>query len=262
MHQALSRKRSGEDIRREYEQKLGQEFGRLFWYLWNDWANARLAHQELDELFGEMYLADRIASMAPLFTGDILRIFARSLILDISRLTDRAGSGQRRNITIRAIPTHIAGHELLLQEVRGLIDLAADKARFARTMRHKQLAHRDLLTAKYPRGVNAKDILTRADEAISAIHDVLAAVGRALLDSEMIIDRVAYEPRARALTVRVETLIELARFVDSRIQPTDARASSYIAAFNKLFNVHSGERMAAARMAAHLWRERGSRNRI
>ncbi|MXW65943.1 MAG: hypothetical protein F4Z72_02860 [Gemmatimonadales bacterium] len=248
--------RDSEDIRREYEQKLGQEFGGLFWHLWNDWANARLAYKEFDELFGEAHSARPLAAMAPLFTGDILRTLARSLILDISRLTDPPGSGQRRNITIHAIPTHIAGHVLLLREVKGLIDVADDKATFARTMRDKQLAHRDLLEAEYPRGVNASEILTKADEAISAIHGVLAAVGHALLDSDMM-DDIVYEPRARALTVRIETLIELARFVDSRIQPKDTRASSYIEAFNKLFNVPPGEGMAAARIAAHLWREAG-----
>lgn len=247
-------KQSSEDIRREYEQKLGQEFGGLFWHLCNDWANARLAYKEFDELFGETHAAEQLASMGPLFAGDILRVFARTLILDISRLTDPARSGQRRNITIRAIPPHIACCGSLLQEVKGLIDVAEDKAAFAREVRNKHLAHRDLLAARYPRGVNAKDTLTKADEAISAIHGVLAAVGRALLDLEMI-DRIAYKPRARALTVRVETLIELAGFVDSRLQPKDARVSSYIAAFNKLFNVRSGERVATARMAAHLWRE-------
>ena len=257
----MPRKQSSEDIRREYEQKLGQEFGALFWHLWNDWANARLAYQEFDELFGETHAADHLASMAPLFTGDILRILARSLVLDISRLTDAAGSGKRRNITIHAIPPHIAGHGSLLQEVEGLIDLADDKAKFTRAMRDKQLAHRDLLAAEYPRGVKAKEMLTKADEAISAIQGVLAAVGRALLDSDMM-DHIVYEPRARALTVRVETLIELASFVDSRIQPKDTRASSYIEAFNKLFDIPSGERMAAARIAAHLWREAGGRNRV
>lgn len=254
-------KQSSDDVRREYERKLGREFGGLFWHLWNDWANARLAYQEFNELFGETHAAGQLASMAPLFTGDILRIFARSLILDISRLTDPEGSGQRRNITIRAIPAHIAGHALLLQEVEGLIDVADDKAKFARAMRDKQLAHRDLLVADYPRGVNAKDILTRSNEAISAIHGVLAAVGQALLGSDMM-DHVVYEPRARALTVRVETLIELARFVDSRIQPKDTRASSYIEAFTELFDIPSGEKMTVGRIAAHLWREAGGRDRI
>lgn len=257
----MTKKQSSEDIRREYEQKLGHEFGSLFWYLRNDWANTRLAYKEFDELFGENHAAGKLAAMAPLFTGDILRIFARSLILDISRLTDPAGSGQRRNITIRAIPPHIARHGSLLQEVKGLIEVAEDKAAFARDMRNKQLAHRDLLAAKYPRGVNATEILTKGDEAISAIHGVLAAVGRTLLDSDMM-DHIVYEPRARALAVRVETLIELANFVDSRIQPEDTRASSYIDAFNKLFDIPSGEGMTKAQIAAHLWREAGGRNRV
>ena len=76
------------------------------------------------------------------------------------------------------------------------------------------------------------------------------------------IDHIVYEPRARALTVRVETLIELANFVDSRIQPNDARASSYIEAFNKLFDIPSGKGMSEARIAAHLWREAGGRKRV
>ena len=176
----MTKTQSSEDIRREYEQQLGREFGTLFWHLWNDWANARLAYTEFDELFGETHAAGKFSAMAPLFTGDILRIFARSLILDISRLTDPPGSGQRKNITIHAIPPHIAGHGLLPQEVEALIEVADDKATFARAMRNKQLAHRDLLTAEYPRGVNATEILAKGDEAISAIHGVLAAVGRTL----------------------------------------------------------------------------------
>ena len=247
-----NRRQTDDQIRQKYETELGFEFGGLFWHLWNRYANARLAYEELIFLFGEEHHADELASLGSTFTADILRIFSQSLILHIARLTDPAATGWYRNISIQAIPQHLGNNDLLRAEVEELIAIAHEKTEFAREQRNKYIAHNDLLAADYPTHMNVfTEILPNSRTAIASIHAVLARVALVLLD-EGWVDMLSYPPRAGAVIARIKILKDVARFVDSRIEPTDGRASSYVEAFHEAFEVPANARHQSQRVAMGL----------
>ena len=249
-------RQTGNQIRQEYQTKLGCEFGRLFWHLWNGHLNARLAYDELNFLFGDERHATEIASLGSVFTADILRIFSQSLVLRIARLTDPATTGRQCNISIQAIPQHLDDNDLLREEVEDLVAIAGEKADFARKQRNKYIAHSDLTAADYPARMNIfTETLPRSDAAIAAIHAVLAKVARVLLD-ETWVDKVFSPPRAGALTIGIKLLKDIAEFVDSRIEPSDGRASSYIEAFHEAFDIPANERRQWQEVHHGLWQVR------
>ena len=196
------RQQTYNEMRKRYEDKLGSEFGGLLWHLWNDLANARLACDELTFLFGKERHAEELSVLGNVFTADIFRTFSESLILRIARLTDPATTGRHRNITIRALPQYLDNNELLREKAEDLIAEALDRTDFARKLRNKHLAHRDLLSADYPERMNLfTEILPKSDAAIRSIHAVPGKVAADLLD-EGWVDMVAAprEPEASPQT--------------------------------------------------------------
>ena len=247
------RKQTHDKIRKRYEDALGSEFGGLLWHLWNDLANARLACDELTFLFGKERHAEELSILGNVFTADIFRTFSESLVLRIARLTDPATTGRHRNITIRALPQYLDSYEPLRGKVKVLIAEALDRTGFARQLRNKHLAHRDLLSADYPERMNLlAEILPKSDAAIKSIHAVPGRVAADLLD-EGWVDMIAAPPRAGSLTANVRILREIARTIEEYIEPSGDDISGYLEAAFAALDPHGvRERSQMQRIALNL----------
>ncbi len=241
------------EMRKRYEDQLGPEFGGLLSHLWNDLAIARLACDELTFLFGKERHAEELSILGSVFTADIFRTFSESLILRIARLTDPATIGRNRNITIRALPQYLDNNKLLREEVEDLIAEARNRAEFARKLRNKHLAHRDLLSADYPERMNLfAEILPKSDAAIRSIHAVPSKVAADLLD-EGWVDMIAAPRRAGSLTANIGILREIARTIEGYIKPSDDSISAYVeAAVEVLDPQQVRERSQTQRIALNL----------
>lgn len=223
-------------MRKRYEEQLGPEFGGLLSHLWNDLAIARLACDELTFLFGEERHAEELSILGSVFTADIFRTFSESLILRIARLTDPAMIRQHRNITIRALPQYLDNNKCLREKVEDLIGEALNQAEFARKLRNKHLAHRDLLSADYPERMNLfAEILPQSDAAIRSIHAVPRKVVGALLDEDWV-DMIAAPRRAGGLTANIGILREIARTIEGYIKPSGDGISAYVEAATKVLD--------------------------
>lgn len=242
-------------MRKRYENELGPKFGGLLSHLWNDLAIARLACDELTFLFGEERHAEDLSILGSVFTADIFRTFSESLILRIARLTDPATMGRNRNITIRALPQYLDNNRHLRETVEELIGEAGNRAEFARKLRNKHLAHRDLLSADYPERMDLfSEILPRSDAAIKSIHAVPHKIAADLLDEDWV-DMVGATPRAGGLTANIGILLEIARTIEGYIKPSGDGISAYVeAAFDVFDPQEVRERSQIQRMALNLRR--------
>ncbi|WP_419949791.1 hypothetical protein [Candidatus Palauibacter sp.] len=247
------RQQTHNEMRKRYEDALGSEFGGLLWHLWNDLANARLACDELTFLFGEERHAEELSILGNVFTADIFRTFSESLILRIARLTDPANTGRHRNITIRALPQYLDDNELLRAKVEDLIAEALERTEFARKLRNKHLAHRDLFSADYPERMNLfAEILPKSDAAIKSIHAVPGRVAADLLD-EGWVDMISAPPRAGSLTANIGILREIARTIEGYIEPSGDDISGYVDAASAALDPHRiRERSQTRRIALNL----------
>ena len=82
-----------DELKRDYQEKLGKKFGTIFNGVSYDWANGLVRLNEYRALFGDQGNIEFINTFSGPFMGDVQQVFRRDLLLHISRLT---GPCQRR----------------------------------------------------------------------------------------------------------------------------------------------------------------------
>jgi hypothetical protein len=88
--------------------------------------------------------AELCLNYAPLFFGDIGRIIKRDLVLDVCKLTDPAGSGERTNLTTNYILKAIPWPPDVRAELVRLNNLMMIFRRKVEPARSKRIAHTDV----------------------------------------------------------------------------------------------------------------------
>ena len=92
-------------VRREHQDKLGEEFGTVYHGLWNDWAWGLLRIQEFRELFSSVTHVELLnAVTGGGFLWDVQHILWDDLMLRVSRLTDPVRSAGKDNLTVQRLP--------------------------------------------------------------------------------------------------------------------------------------------------------------
>ncbi|MYD93601.1 MAG: hypothetical protein F4Y02_07910 [Chloroflexi bacterium] len=112
-------------------------------------------------------------------------------------------------------------HEALYDQVQHLAHSAAKKAEFARDWRNRRISHSDLATAVGNAEPLAPASLQKLTSALDAIHAVLNAISKELLNAE-IANLVTARPRARAFLAYARQLADSVNFVDAAIDPDGA----------------------------------------
>lgn len=109
-------------------------------------------------------------------------------LLSISRLTDRAGKGAQQRLSVQQLPALIEDPEVR-EEVKEKMDMAVEKAKFARDWRNRRIAHRDMSHALDPQARPlAAASRQRVEEALEALGEVLNTINRRLRDSTSLFD--------------------------------------------------------------------------
>ena len=216
-----------EAIKHEYQNKLGEEFGAVFYGVRNDWLNALTRFKEYRVLFTDhdtVKLLNAIGSGG--FMWDIQRILWYDLLLHLTRLTDPATTGKWKNLSVQAIPPFCKNPELLAKHpdlqgrVEQAVDAAVKTAEFARPWRNRRISHADLVLATDPKAEPLTPTsLHQVRAALDAVHAVIGTVASEVLEQEIIND-VVIAPRAQAFLAYVEQLVTAVQYVDSIIDPS------------------------------------------
>jgi hypothetical protein len=126
---------------------------------------------------------------APAFFHMLQGELGDSILLQLSRITDKAEIGKRRNLTIRNLPGLITD-EPAHTEVQHLVDIAVEKTESCRAHRNRLIAHDDLILALQEEKAEGVLAPTKREisEALRAIAAVLRQVSLHLSDSDMMFD--------------------------------------------------------------------------
>lgn len=210
----------GDTVKREHQDKLGEEFGAVYHGLWNDWAWSLMRIQEFRELFStaeHVKLLNTITGGG--FLWDVQHVLWDDLMLRITRLTDPKQSAGKDNLTVQRLPDFCEDPELR-SDVRSRVDAAVDAAAFARDWRNRRISHTDLTRTLEPSaGPLARASLAQASAALDAVHSVLNTISMRLMDVELH-NGVDTPPRACAFVAYARQLVEAVRFIDSLIDPS------------------------------------------
>ena len=219
-------------VRREHQDKLGEEFGGVYHGLWNDWAWGLMRIQEFRELFGNASHVELLnAITGGGFLWDVQHVLWDDLMLCVTRLTDPVRTAGKDNLTVQKLPDFCEDRELR-GEVQSRVDAAVDAAAFARDWRNRRISHTDLSHSLEP---NAEPLapasLRQAAAALDAVHSVLNTISVRLMDADLA-NEVTVAPRAYAFICYVKQLVEAVQYIDSLIDPggnvptTDSDAAS------------------------------------
>ena len=93
-----------DELKRDYQEKLGDKFGAIVNGVSYDWANGLVRLNEYRALFGDPANIEFINTFSGPFMSDVQQFFWRDLLLHITRLTDPVKSGGKQNITVWRLP--------------------------------------------------------------------------------------------------------------------------------------------------------------
>ena len=119
---------------------------------------------------------------------------------------------------MKRLPAFCEQHEALYNQVQHLVDSAVNKAKFARDWRNRRISHSDFATAVGNAEPLAPANLHQVTSALDAVHAVLNAISKELLNAE-IANLVIGEPRARAFLARARQLADSVKYVDAVVDP-------------------------------------------
>ena len=207
-------------VRREHQDKLGEEFGAVYHGLWNDWAWGLLRIREFRELFGSVSHVELLnAVTGGGFLWDVQHTLWDDLMLRLTRLTDPVRSGGKDNLTVQRLPDYCEDPGLRT-EVKSRVDAAVEAAAFARDWRNRRISHADLSRTLKPSAAPlAPASLRQAAAALDAVHAVLNTISMRLMDEDLAND-LGGAPRARGFISYVEQLVKAVQYVDSLIDPS------------------------------------------
>ena len=77
-----------DELKRDYQEKLGDKFGAIVNGVSYDWANGLVRLNEYRALFGDPANIEFINTFSGPFMSEVQQLFWRDLLLHITRLTD------------------------------------------------------------------------------------------------------------------------------------------------------------------------------
>lgn len=211
---------TGDEVLNEAINAMGSPLGDVYHALGDEVAWLHLKWNDFRELFAESDLVDILNSAAPAFFHDLQRQSWEDLLMHLCRVTDRAKTFGKENLTIRLLPDLVSSQQLKV-ELESLINVAVDATDFARDWRNRRLAHEELRVGRNVTPL-ASAKFDYIDTALTAIRTVLNRLEQHYLNKT-----VSYEDTIPALG-GVQSLIAIVRKgVETRRSERDAKLRKY-----------------------------------
>lgn len=200
-----------EKVKASMIEKMGTDFGSLFYSLYNEITWLTFKWLEFSELYGTK--GSRVELMnksAPFFFFVVQKVLWDNLLLGIARITDPIESRgkkstTRKNVTLKALGQYIQDDSLKIEIENDLNEIIA-KSEFCRDWRNRLIAHID-----YELNVdrlNAEPLkpATRRDlrQTIEKIHELYNKVSHKYLGSTTAWNMLTSNRGAVSLLYRIE----------------------------------------------------------
>ena len=214
-----------EALKREYQEKLGEDFGTVLYEVQNDWLTGLVRLKEYRVLFSDHDAVKLLNAAGGAFMWDVQQILWHDLLLHVTRLTDPATMGGHENLSLQALPPFCERPELqaeypeLQAEVQTLVDRAVTAADNPRDWRNRRISHADLGLAIDPEAESlAPTSLGQVQAALDAVHAVIQTIVGQVVKHDTPND-VVVQPRARAFLAYLKQLVTAVQYVDGIIDP-------------------------------------------
>ena len=162
---------------------LGKRYGTAFHHCCQELWRVSSNWDRYETLFGSKERVDILNSSSGNFWHVIQGMLHEHVLLGICRLTDPAVSRGRSNLSVAHLlavdPTDTK------DELANRVDVAIRNAQFARTWRHKRIAHNDLAQATGNANLLESSTGEKISSTIVAIHDVLRWIQGRYFDGDM-----------------------------------------------------------------------------
>ncbi|WP_439882152.1 hypothetical protein ACSX1A_03105 [Pontibacter sp. MBLB2868] len=139
----MNRDKTAEEVKQEMIDKMGIDFGSLFYSLRNEllWLTYRWI--EFRELYGTKETRIEIMnSSAPFLFYTIQNVLWENLLLGVAKVMDRPESRGKKNITFKSIPLFIKEQPFHDEIMSIFINLETESS-FCRDWRNRWIAHKD-----------------------------------------------------------------------------------------------------------------------
>ena len=207
---------TGSETFQKHVDALGEEFGRAYHAIYEEWCGARERHDSITELYGSQENCAVLNSVAPAFFGGIQPLLWNDLILRVSRLTDRA-KGETLSLERLEKCQRLKDNPELLARVAGYRKKAVRAAKPVRRLRNRKIAHNDGRAEPLE-----KVTLAICDEVLNHVHAALAAI---LLDqmNAHLENEVISSPPHDSIVAYLRGLLNVLHLFAGLIDPDDPR---------------------------------------
>ncbi|MFO7905999.1 MAG: hypothetical protein ACQESR_28900 [Planctomycetota bacterium] len=208
----MAETQTAEEIRAECVAAMPDPLGERYFALRNQLAWLHLKWINFRGLFADTQeTIDLLNETAPDFFGNLQRMMWEDMILHLCRLTDPAKSAGKDTLTVRRIGELIPDQQLK-ERVVSHAEKANNKTQFARNLRNRRLAHRELppLAGETPvplAHASRQDV----EDALAALRQTMNCVAEHYLGAT-----VGYEHSIEALGGVASLLSRLKLGVDAR----------------------------------------------
>ena len=243
---------SGQDTRNRFIEVLGSVVGDEFYGLYCDYHNAQVLFEEYKVLYGDPKNVDLLNAIGGRFFRFIQKIMQDSLILFITRLTDRPNMGGHECLSVRILPLRLQDDQNRdiperfrdpewLGKLDELVKKAKHKATNARQHRDMRIAHHDRdATIPYEPASSLKPLnIIEVKHALKRICIVIYYVLAKMEPDTHFLNTLVYQSGAGHFLarerLRVRLLLNISSLVDSEIEPSTPflrRANMAFSRFN------------------------------
>lgn len=207
--------RQENELLKEYIDAFGQDLGRVYYAVWNEWVSGLVRYEEVREMFGTDDNLALLNMVEPGFFADVQQLFWHDLMLHVTRLTDKS----KKALKLESLEHFLTNDQKLLKEVREHRRAAVVAAVPVKEWRNERIAHRSLSRAL---DVSPKPLaqvkLRTCKDVLDHAHAVLETINLHYRNSG-IANMVSYTPRSGSLVAYLKRLVESVRFMDSIINP-------------------------------------------
>jgi hypothetical protein len=171
--------KTSEEIKAEMFEKLGPEFGSLFYSLDTEITWLTFKWVEFNELYGTKETRIELMNKSAQFFFFMLqKVFWENLLLGICRITDRPETVGKKNMTMTSLPTFLTD-ENFKKEINTDIKALLAESEFCRDWRNRWITHADYELATDAQNAKPLEHATRRQletviERIQSIYNKIA----------------------------------------------------------------------------------------